>query len=105
MDADYNFLFVDVGVQGRISDGGVFRQRKLYKLIETKRLNTPETCPLPGRDYFVPSVILADDAFPLTEAIMKPYSGTHFKGSPERIINYRLSRARHVVENAFGIIT
>jgi hypothetical protein len=36
---------------------------------------------------------------------MKPYSGLHEKGSKERIFNYRLTRARRVVENAFEILT
>jgi hypothetical protein len=36
---------------------------------------------------------------------MKPYPGTHEKGSNERVFNYRLSRARRVVENVFGIIS
>lgn len=36
---------------------------------------------------------------------MKPYLGVHPKGSKERIFNYRLSRARRTVENAFGIIS
>lgn len=35
---------------------------------------------------------------------MKPYSGNHAKGSIERIFNYRLCRARRVVENVFGIL-
>ena len=103
VDADYNFLFVDVGCQGRISDSGVFKNTDLYKKIERKDLALPEETPLPGRRINMPYVIVGDEAFPLTENIMKPYSGTHSKGSRERIFNYRLSRARRVVENVFGI--
>lgn len=105
VDADYNFVFANVGSQGRISDGGVFKNTLLWKLIEEKRINFPNSEPLPGRQKPVPYVILSDEAFALHEHIMKPFSGVHPKGSMQRVFNYRLSRARRVVENAFGILS
>lgn len=105
VDANYNFLFVDVGAQGRISDGGILKNTILWQKIQEKSLNIPEPKPLPGREKDLPYVFLGDEAFALHENIMKPYSGNHQKGSKERIFNYRLSRARRVVENAFGILS
>ncbi|KAJ8883575.1 hypothetical protein PR048_015419, partial [Dryococelus australis] len=46
---------------------------------------------------------LADDAFALTPHLMKPFPFKHWSG-PNRVFTYRLSRTRHVVENAFGLI-
>lgn len=42
---------------------------------------------------------------PLKDNIMKPYPGSQEKGSVKRLFNYRLSRARRVVENVFGIMS
>ncbi|XP_023312111.1 protein ANTAGONIST OF LIKE HETEROCHROMATIN PROTEIN 1-like [Anoplophora glabripennis] len=103
VDANYNFVFADIGCQGRISDGGVFKNSLLWKKIEDNSLAFPEAAILPGQQKIIPYVILGDDAFALHEHLMKPYAGLHKKGSLERIFNYRLSRARRVVENAFGI--
>lgn len=105
VDAKYNFLFADVGSQGRISDGGIFKNSILWKKIQENSLCLPEGNALPGREKNIPYVILGDEAFALHENVMKPYSGLYDKGSKERIFNYRLSRARRVVENAFGILT
>jgi hypothetical protein len=60
---------------------------------------------LPGRTNPVPFVFVAYDAFALATHILNPYPG-HKPGasSPERIFNYRLSRARRIIENVFGII-
>ena len=43
--ANYNFMFVDVGCQGRISDNGVFTNTELYKKLETKSLCIPQPVP------------------------------------------------------------
>ena len=103
VDADLKFRFVDVGTNGRISDGGVWSKSALKSAIEVNTLNIPDAQQLPGTNVLVPYVVVADDAFPLSEHIMKPFSGKYLRHS-QRIFNYRLSRARRVVENAFGIL-
>lgn len=105
VDANYNFIFVDIGGQGGISDGGIFRNCQLYKNLMAKKLNLPMPKTLPGMTTEVPFIFLGDQAFALNANVMKPYSGLNPKGSPERIFNYRLSRARRVSENAFGILS
>lgn len=105
VNANYLFTFVDIGCQGRISDGGVFRNTVLFKKLETNQLHLPLSKPLPPLSEYMPYVIIADDAFALSPNIMKPYPGVQEKGSAMRIYNYRLSRARRVVENVFGIKT
>lgn len=105
VDANYKFTYVDVGCKGRISDGGVFKNTGFYANLQQGKLNLPEPYPLPGRNKPIPHVIVADDAFALDINLMKPYPGQHDKRSKERIFNYRLSRARRIVENVFGIMS
>ena len=103
VDANYRFIYVDVGCQGRISDGGVFRNSSLFSAIKTNDINIPPPDTLPNLDTHFPYVFVADDAFPLTENLMKPYAKRGLNRK-ERIFNYRLSRARRLSENAFGIL-
>lgn len=104
VDANYRFTYVDVGSNGRVSDGGVFRQCTLQESIENELINFPGPKELPGRDKKVPFVVVSDEAFPLKEYLMKPYPQRCGLDDSQRLFNYRLSRARRIVENAFGIL-
>jgi hypothetical protein len=103
VDANYEFLWVEVGAHGVCSDSQIFNQSQLKRRFEDGRLDLPEAAPLPGDDQNMPYFGVADDAFALKSWMQKPYS-RHLLTYIERIFNYRLSRARRVVENAFGIL-
>jgi len=49
-------------------------------------------------------MLVGDEAFPLTEYMMRPYPSKNEMILEKRIYNYRLSRARRIVENLFGIL-
>lgn len=103
VDAEYSFLYVDVGCNGRVSDGGVFGKCSFQHRLETNELNLPPPKPLPGRQVNVPFVLVADDAFRMQKHLLKPFPGKNLTAG-QRIFNYRLCRARRIVENAFGIM-
>ena len=103
VDACYRFMYVDIGSCGRISDGGVFNSCSLSGALENNQLSIPAASNLPQSDIITPYVIVADDAFALRTYLIKPFSARNLSHD-QRIFNYRLSRARRVVENAFGIM-
>ncbi|KAL7723358.1 hypothetical protein ACLKA6_001164 [Drosophila palustris] len=100
-DASYRFTFIDVGAYGSEGDMNAFSHCSLGKAILSDKVSFPEDSMLLG--VRTPYYIVADDAFPLHKRIMKPYGSKNLSTS-ERIFNYRLSRARRCIENAFGIL-
>ena len=50
-----------------------------------------------------PFLIVGDEVFLLNKHLMKPYAKIELDDS-KRIFNYRLSRFRRCIENAFGTI-
>ena len=103
VDADYKFIWADVGSTGAASDAQIYNNSELKELVEDGLLGLPPPDPLPHDTQDVPYFFLGDDAFTLRETMMKPYSQRGLNNE-ERIFNYRISRARRVVENAFGIL-
>ena len=103
LDADYKFLFIDLGASGRCSDGDIFSECNLWQAIEIGTVGLPDPNPLPSGDQPMPYFIVADDMFPLRMWLMKPYPHCHMSRE-ESIFNYQLSRTHRVVENAFGIL-
>ena len=89
-DAKYCFTLVDVGNYGKDNDAQIFNNSAMGRAF----IN----------GHSLPYVIVADEIFGLKPWLMKPFPG---KGLTEThaIFNYRLSRARRTIENAFGIVT
>lgn len=107
VDADYKFTYVDIGAYGKQSDGGIFGASSLGRALSSSNnaLQLPEDDVITGAEELgsLPYVFVADEAFPLQRHIMRPYPGRNTRKG-EDVFNYRLSRARRVVENAFGIL-
>lgn len=103
VDADYKFIWADVGTAGSASDCGIFNKCQLKEGIEQGVIQLPDPEPLAGDDQDTPYFLIGDEAFPLRTWMMKPHARRGLDDE-ERIYNYRLSRARRLVENAFGIL-
>lgn len=96
---------IDVGSYGRNSDGGIFSNSIIGKKLHNNTLNIPKPNPLLENGDPLPYVFVGDEAFPLKPYLLRPYSRNSLgDNEPNKIFNYRLSRARRVVENAFGIL-
>lgn len=93
VDHGYNFTCIDIESYGSNSDGGIFAKSVLKRALENNKLDIPSDC-----------VILGDEAFPLQTYLMKPFTRRNIFTDREKIYNYRLCRARRIVENAFGIL-
>ncbi|XP_065060189.1 uncharacterized protein LOC135687536 [Rhopilema esculentum] len=101
VDASYMFTFVDIGDFGRQFDFSVFNNSPFGESLNKGCLNIPVHGHLPNTDT---NVFFYLRAFPLKDNLLRPYPGRNLE-EKLCIFNYRLSRARRVVENAFGILS
>lgn len=104
-DANYKFIAIDVGSFGREGDAGIFQKSSIGACIRNKLFNVPRPKLLPNTNIEAPHVFLGDEAFPLLDNLLKPYRRSDATlDKTKAIFNYRLSRARRLVENSFGIL-
>lgn len=105
VDADYHFTVIDVGALGKNSDSQILNNSNFGKALINGQLNLPADRLIPGTDLRLPHVIVGDEAFPLTRHLMRPYPANQLTNDEDKkAFNYRLSRARRVSENAFGLL-
>ena len=129
-DAYYRFTWVDIGhygeykllaystyfvcfsckvliiytiIPGCVSDCSLWNNCDFGKMLEEGNVDLPPPKNLPGTNIATPHAFVGDEAFPLKSYTMRPYSRRQLEDS-ERVFNYRLSRTRRVIENAFGIL-
>ena len=104
-DADYCFTAIDVGSFGSCSDSFIFQNSKFGSLLSKGEVNVPNARKLPhdNEGTPMPFVLVGDEAFANSSQILRPYARQNLTVS-KRIFNYRLSRARRMVECTFGIL-
>ncbi|CAI6358666.1 unnamed protein product [Macrosiphum euphorbiae] len=104
VDSEYCFVSIDVGAYSREGYSSVFKDSPFGKKLYSDQLNLPAPACLPNTtDSPQPYVIVGDEAFGLHKNLLRPYPGCGLNPT-RRVFNYRLSRARRLVECAFGIL-
>lgn len=64
-NANYEFIWCEVGTNGRISDGGVIRHTTFFEKLNNNRLNITQPEPVNGSMTELPYVFIGDEAFAL----------------------------------------
>ena len=103
-DANYCFSMFDLGQYGSNNDSGVLVHSNIGQMFDEDLMNVPEDSKLPGCEAdYLPYYLLGDEIFPLKKWLLRPYPG-RMMTEEQKIYNYRHSRARRAIENAFGIL-
>lgn len=92
---DRKFIHAECGINGVVSDGGVFNHSEFKQMLDSDELNLPEDLAFVG-----------DSAFPLRRNLMKPFGGRGcVLNQSQKRFNKKLRGARVIVEHVFGILT
>lgn len=70
VDANYKFLMVDVGANGRVSDGGVLKNTLFWRKLSQNQLDMPDPRELSGSpNEKFPYVFIGDGSIPTSPSI------------------------------------
>ena len=95
---------VDVGDHGCHNDAGVLAQSTFSQALDSNSLSLSPLKPLPGTAQpAMPFVIVGNEAFPFKQNMLRPFPGRNLPET-QAVFNYRLSRARCIIENSFSIL-
>ena len=100
-DANYNFYYVITGIPGRANDAGAFKESDVFKHLEQSEAFPVSQRTFAPNNNIIPYHLLGDSAFALKPWLIKPYLSSLIDAQ-QAIFNKRHSRARRVIENAFG---
>ena len=103
VDADYKFIWADLSGKGSSSDAQIYNNSEIKEFAVDATIGFPAPDAVPN-DYQDVTLLLHRQ-----RCLRPPKDHDEAIQSPgldneERIFNYMLSRARRVVENAFGIL-
>lgn len=83
-NANYEFTYISVGVQGKESDSAIFTHSRLFQQMNDDLLDVPPAKALPVLHNNIstntpgtvplPYVIVGDEAFGLSSHVMRPYA-------------------------------
>lgn len=101
VDPKSRFIWASVGCPGSNHDSIIFRSTDLFARLIEGYIFPAYSKLIEGIN--VPFMILADSAFPHFPWIQKPYTNAVLS-EKQHYFNYRLSRARMIVERAYGML-
>ena len=86
-DARYCFSFVDVGEYGSNNDSGVLNNSQMGKLFKRNEVNVRNPSEIEGTDVKLLYFLVGDETFPLTNWLMRPFSGKSLIKEKRKIFN------------------
>lgn len=71
VNAKYQFMLVDFGTTGKISDEGIVQSTTFFEKLLNEELKIPSADNIRGSAKQLPCVFVCDDAFPLQTDMLK----------------------------------
>lgn len=101
-DADYQFVYTDIGGYGKDCNSMLFKATVLWKEIGNETID-PSVKNLSGTTRLFTYFLISNAAFALHHHLLRIYGGYNLS-IKKRVFNYHLSQARWYVECTFGIL-